>query len=147
MALYLGSNKVGVTIPRTPNQLTGTVTSDSNGIVTFPELSFTPKIIALWNITKEDLKISAEEDGEEWDDTYARYVYVGSMLFAFYQDGLWISQGFMDNSGSVNISNASVSGGSCVSVNENIYSYRLGRYSSLLGDNIANTTFNYAIYG
>jgi hypothetical protein len=52
MAIYLGGQKVGAILTNKvfPNSLTGTAISDDDGIITFPELNFTPKIITVWNV-------------------------------------------------------------------------------------------------
>lgn len=162
MALYLGSEKVSATLggslPSGIKCVTGTATSDNYGIVTFPELDFTPAMIAVWNVKKIDW---AEKD-EDWDGTKVQYTHVGVMLMAINQNGTWISQGIMDNSGGIQITNSSGKGGtqeflptesaSGISVNGNVYSYLLCRYSDqIFGENgnhdITNTEFNYAIYG
>lgn len=150
MALYLGSEKLELAIAEYSNSsslcLTGTAISDSNGVVTFPQLDFTPKLIAVWNITKRDLKAEAEANGEDWDDSYTQYIYNGSMVFAVYQDGVWVSQGLTGMSGEVFISNATFDSGSGISVNNNTYSYRIMR-NTQDGEVVANELFNYAIYG
>lgn len=156
MSVYVGRKKVGFTVNRGVKCMTGTATSDSNGVITFPKLDFTPTKILVWNIKRIDHKELAEEDGEEWDDTYIQYTYDGIMLFAIYKDGKWISQGLGDNSGDVYITNASAEGGtgefaedgessSGISVNGNVYSYQLDRYR--YDAPVAHKVFDYAIYG
>ena len=160
MALYLGREKMapilkGGAVSSGISCATGTVTSDEYGVITFPELDFTPTMITVWNVEKRDLKAEAEEGGEEWDDSCVRYVYDGLMLMAINQEGVWISQGLCGGSGEVNITNASATGGtqeflpeessSGISSNGNVYSYMLGRYNGYgMG---ANIELNYAIYG
>ena len=61
MAVYLGSQKVGVTIgPIKADSgvkcMRGTATSDENGIVTFPAVEFTPSMLAIWNVKQIDLR-------------------------------------------------------------------------------------------
>lgn len=162
MALYLGSNKVSASIAQNTNSVNngincvrGTVISDSQGVVTFPELDFTPSLITVWNITRV-------ENGDGVNDVL--YLYEGLMLMAINNNGYWISQGVTDNSGEVHITNATAMAGtgeffpenasSGISVNGNIYSYQLGRVSSVANtyDNdsyfdLTNKVFNYAIYG
>ena len=153
MGLYLGGEKFAGVITRivnsstdSTNSLSGFTQSDENGIITFPELNFTPKLIAVWNINRRDLKAEAEA-GEDWDESLVRFVYEGFMVFAIKSQGVWISQGLTQNSGEVYISNASYSFGSCVSVQDNIYSYRLGRDNETSSSFFANADFNYIIYG
>lgn len=148
MALYLGSNRVGIAVPGGTKCATGTIVSDSHGVITFPELEFTPKMITVWNVRQIDNKASAEEDGEEWDESYVRYTYDGVMLTAIKQDDMWFSQGISNESSGAFISNSSwnTGGNGTISISDNIYSYTLDRY----GDNnnyLANKEFNYAIYG
>ena len=164
MAVYLGSQKVGVVINRASKNnsgykcLKGTATSDEEGIITFPALDFTPNLIAVWNVSKYDLKNEADPE-EEWDASYIRYVYEGSMLFAIRQGNQWISQGFGHNSSDVYITNASHNGGtdwaeethpyapSGILQNGNVYSYRLSREAEADQSEYADIEFNYAIYG
>lgn len=164
MAVYLGSSKVGIaSIAITSggssnnsssnlNCLRGTVTSDSDGVITFPELDFTPNLIVVWNITRIE-----NGDGEE----SVSYLYDGVMLMAINNNGYWISQSIAPNSGEIRITNASAEGGtgeffpesssSGISVNGNIYSYQLFRYNDYPGEDsqydITDVEFNYAIYG
>lgn len=149
MALYLGSEKVGVTIARGKsaiNYATGTVTADDSGIITFPELSFVPTMIVVWNVTQHDLKAEAEEEGSEWEEGWVQYIHTGIMLFAVYQDDTWVSQGLASESGGAFVSSETYNSGSTVSFANNRYSYRILR-------NPAQTAyydgeiFNYAIYG
>lgn len=142
MALYLGTEKIAPIIHAGTNCKTGVVTSDNNGIVTFPALNFTPNIITVWNIDQVD------NDGD------VPYLYQGVMLMAVNNKGYWISQCVADNSGTVYLSNASAEGGtgeafpdapaSSISINGNIYSYYLTRGNNA---DLSNTEFNYAIYG
>lgn len=96
MALYLGNEKLNVVFTKSAGSndsvrcVQGTVVSDANGVVTFPELDFTPSVIAVWNITQVE-----NGDGE----TSVRYLYTGVMLMAINRDGYWISQGLADGSG------------------------------------------------
>lgn len=142
MALYLGRNRVCPVIGGSGAKcLKGTVVSDDNGIVTFPELTFTPNVITVWNITEVD------NEGGSVD-----YLYEGVMLMAVRYDGdYWISQGLHDNSGSVYISNATADFGSCIYEDGNVYSFRLSRAGSPdqhedTSYDLTNTVFNYAIY-
>lgn len=166
MALYLGSEKVGVTITKEISSsndsgssngihyVKGTATSDSNGVITFPELNFEPTMITVWNVKKRDWM---EESGEdEWSGDYVRYTHEGIMLMAIKQDGVWISQGLTDNSGGMYITNETAEGGtgeflpeassSGITENGNVYSYQLSRLGDAY-DEIMDVTFNYAIYG
>lgn len=153
MALYLGeeklatSNTIYVEMPvPTSNCKSGIVTSDEDGIVTFPELDFTPNLIALWSVKKVDLKAEAEAAGDEWEDGWLQYMYVGCMFMGVYHDNTWITQSAASESGTMFISNESFSVGSMVSVEDGRYTYRLARDIS---DRhcFADVTFNYAIYG
>lgn len=154
MGLYLGSDKVSAVITKNTSsdsgikRVQGTITSDANGVITFPELNFTPSIITVWNITRV----------ENGDGVYdAGYLYEGIMLMAINNNGYWISQGLTNNSGGVYITNASAEGGtgeffpesssSGISVNGNVYTYQLARYNNGEVDGLANVEFNYAIYG
>lgn len=154
MALYLGSKKVGVTIPRGDSSggihcVTGTVTSDEYGVITFPELDFTPTMITVWNIVEIDEKANIEEDGGEWDDSYTQYTYNGVMLLAVHHNGQWFSQVANSNSGQSYISNASYDyygGGAAIEFDGSIYTYAVDR--GIAGDYaLGSTEFNYAIYG
>lgn len=164
MALYLGSQKVGITTLRGGssggiNYASGKVTSDDNGVVTFPQLDFTPTMIVVWNVSVRDLSENYEEEnGEPFPEDWVRYLHQGIMLFAINQEGMWISQGIRGNSGDTNITNSSWDGGtgefkpqgyssSGVSINDGIYSYQLCRFTGEVEDYIMNTEFNYAIYG
>ena len=147
MALYLGSEKLGVTIARGANCATGTVTADDTGTVTFPELSFVPKMIAIWNVTQRDLKAEYEAGGEYWEEGYVQYIHTGIMLFAIYQDDTWVSQGIDGNSSGSYISNETWVAGSTVDFNSenNCYSYRIERKRQT--QEYTGEIFNYAIYG
>lgn len=163
MAVYLGSERVGVAVYKKSNEKakikSGKVTSDENGVVTFPKLNFTPNMIVVWNVRVRDLSGDYEENyGEPLPEDYVRYIHEGVMLFAINQDGIWVSQGMIGNSGETNISNASWNGGtgelkpqgyssSGISINDGIYSYQLSRYGDQVDDSIIDTEFNYAIYG
>ena len=153
MALYLGSEKLGVTIPVSVGGsdsssgvpcATGTVVVDDGGTLTFPELDFTPNLIAVWNITTRDLKAEAEENGEDWDDSYVRYVQEGLMLFAIYNNDVWVSQITKMGSNEAYISNESFNIGSAISVSNNQYHYYIDDSGS---DEFIGAEFNYAIYG
>ena len=153
MSLYLGTEKVGITflskvtdlIP-SGNFASGDAWSDDDGIVTFPELSFTPNMIALWNVQERDLREEAEANGEEWDDSYVQYIYEGTMVFAIYQDDTWISQAMGGQSAEMYISNASHGYPPCVTSNGNIYSYRLARAPED-GQKYGRKAFKYIICG
>ena len=157
MALYLGGQRVAptnsVSIP-VPVPINGAVTGeadvDENGILHFPKLYFTPKMIVVWTIEARDLKQEALNSGEEWEEGMVRYIYNGIMLTAINIDGLWITQGLTGKSGEVVISNASWKVGSLVSFNGSNYSYDLTRYDGYPNDSIHEgydpSTFNYAIY-
>lgn len=167
MALYLGSEKIGNTALLTKvitkevggaKVATGTVTSDENGVVTFPELDFTPNMITVWNVGVTQEK---DDDGsyELWD---------GIMLMAVNQNGYWISQGVGQNSGEIWITNSTAENNQgenkpqdqraysgVYSADGKVYSYTLLRhqlqsaldyYDGELKD-LTNATFNYAIYG
>ena len=156
MALYLGGEKLAPTFMKTigggggpsmgENYATGTAVADDDGIVTFPELSFTPKLIAVWNAEKYDLKAEAEANGDEWDPDRMPVTVVGFMAFAIYKDDMWITQGLRSESGEAYISNQTADARSGVFVDGNTYSYRIVRYTSD-GCVIAGETFNYAIIG
>lgn len=153
MALYLGeeklapSNTIYVEIPvPTSNCKSGIVTSDENGVVTFPELDFTPNMIALWSVKKIDLKAEAEAAGDEWEDGWLQYMYEGYMLMGVYHDNTWITQSAVSDSGGMLISNESYSVGSMVNVEDGRYTYRISRDIDE-GSSFADVTFNYAIYG
>lgn len=111
------------------NYLKGKVTSDSDGLVTFPKLEFTPNMIVVWSI---------QNDGD-------------NVLFAAFYDksiGEWMSQVGADlgyGQEDIVLSNASYSIGSVIIVNDGVYSYNIGRRS--IEDNLINRTFNYVIYG
>lgn len=162
MALYLGSEKLGVTIPVSVGGssgvpcATGTIVSDENGVITFPELDFTPKIIAVWNVEQVDLM--ELQGGTEWDESSVRYIQRGIMLLSVFDKNMWFSQVMYSNSDSMV---ASISGESAdldgdyeadnlplgalaISVVDNRYRYHLHRRTV---DEVANTEFNYAIYG
>ena len=165
MALYLGSERVGVTLVKRGTggsgvkYASGKVTSDENGVVTFPKLNFEPNMIVVWNVNMRDLGENYEEEnGEPFPEDWVRYVYEGTMLFAIKQNSVWISQGMGGNSGETHIANASYNGGtgefrpqdtssSGISINDGIYSYQLCRYTGEADDRIIDTEFNYAIYG
>lgn len=165
MAVYLGSERVGVTLLKKNTSASGVkyaggkVTSDENGVVTFPQLDFKPNMIVVWNVSVRDLSKNYEqENGEPFPTDYVRYVYEGTMLFAINQNGVWISQGMGGNSGETHITNASYNGGtgefrpqdtssSGISINDGIYSYQLSRYGDQVDNRIIDTEFNYAIYG
>lgn len=169
MALYLGNQKVSVRAGAIsgPKYAVGTVVSDDNGIVTFPKLDFTPKIITLWNVGVTDLAAEWNPDEGNFPDDYIRYMHSGTMLMAINIDGHWVSQGLMDTSGGVNITNSTFNtvnrsgeqefASSGITVNNSgIYSYTLHRYDIADVDmssaedtffDITNTEFNYAIYG
>lgn len=151
MALYLGSEKLGVTIPCSVGApfATGTVTSDSDGVIRFPELSFTPKIIAVWNAQQRDLKEETESKGEEWADGWVRYIQEGTMLFAVYHNGVWIAQMLKTGSGCTYIANESFDTQNGffdfpIYTEENCYCYSLDPKGE---DHVENMEFNYAIYG
>lgn len=162
MALYLGSQKVTITTLRGGssggiNYASGTVTCDENGVITFPKFDFTPTMITVWNVVLRDL---AEEEGlspEEWPDDMVRFIHEGVMLMAINIDGRWVSQGVTDNSAGMYISNNSAEGGtkeffpesssSGITVDGDIYTYQLGRYTDEGLEFVVNMEFNYAIYG
>lgn len=152
MALYLGGEKLAPsnvtrieTSSPTGNYKAGTVTADENGVVTFPELDFTPTMITLWSVEKVDLKAEVEARGEDWEEGWTQYVYKGFLLMAIYEDDTWISQGLGNNSGDTHISNASFSFGSTVSIENGRYMYRLHREG--FNDSFEGVVCNYAIYG
>lgn len=152
MAMYLGSKKVAPTICITQDSggkikyATGQVTSDSNGIVTFPQLDFVPSKILVWNVVAID-----NSDQENYiTDT----LYEGVMLMAIKEgDTPWISLGLATNSGGIYITNSTATFGSGISVDNGIYSYRLCKFANRdlpsLDEteiDVTNTVFNYAIY-
>ena len=152
MPLYLGSEKVDFTISKVSvvdtgaQCATGTVVVDDDDTVTFPCLDFTPTLIALWNISSVDLKAQVEENGEEWDDAFIRYVHKGVMLFAVCQDGEWYIQSVQHHSSGSHISGESWDGmrNKCVKQNNGVYSYKLNHRGS---GEFTGETFHYAIYG
>ena len=163
MAIYLGEEKINIT--KTPvHFISGTVRSDDEGIINFPSLSFEPKIITIWDISKIDLKAEAEANGEEWSDDYLiRYVHDGVMLMAVNIDGVWVSQSLAYDSGTIYITNAShyaginpgiseFSGTGIYYDEENGYQFLLskqeGQGNNWTGNSdITEREFHYAIYG
>lgn len=143
MALYLGTEKIAPIVQVSTNCKTGVVTSNDNGIVTFPALNFTPNLIAMWNVQQ------TANDGD------VPYLYTGVMLFAINQNGYWISQAVVSESGGAYIANGTATGGtgeffpdkpsSCISVDGNVYSYQIARSAG--NPEFTNTEFHYAIYG
>lgn len=155
MALYLGREKMapilkGGAVSSGISCATGTVTSDEYGVITFPELDFTPTIITVWNVVEIDQKANAEEDGEEWDDSYTQYTYNGVMLLAVYHNGQWFSQVASSNSGQSYISNASYNyydGGAAIEFDGNVYIYNIDKGVINNNYSLGDMEFNYAIYG
>ena len=164
MAVYLGSERVGVTLVKKGTggsgvkYASGKVTSDENGVVTFPKLDFTPNMIVVWNIKLIDYAELDGVDPSEWPDDMVRFVHDGVMLTAIYINGKWVSQGLAESSGGVYITNESASGGtgeffpnyssSGISIDDGVYSYLLCRYkNSEHLEAVANMEYNYAIYG
>lgn len=161
MALYLGREKIAVSIPtETQKFVGGTIDSNEYGEVYFPQLHFEPKLIALWNVEQLDLKEDAENGGEEWDESNeVLYGSTGFMLFAIYKDGRWYSQSLGTDSGTIYITNDSIETDgddipdnppfTCTSV-ENLgdgyYAYYMNRNVGYL-DATSFVTMNYAIYG
>ena len=163
MALYLGSEKLGVTIPvyteGTSNIkcATGTITSQADGTILFPELNFTPKMIAVWNVEQVDL---AEEEGllGEWDESSIRYIQRGIMLFAIFEQDMWFSQVAFYNSDSIAMAISGDQadldgdyeadnlpyGAQAISIIDNRYCYHLHKRAAEIA---ADMEFNYAIYG
>ena len=150
MALYLGEKKVTPVLHKEQRCANGKVMSDAKGVITFPKLDFTPKIITIWNVRKHDW--TTDEDFEEG---WVPYTYDGIMLVAVKHDDMWLAQIPHANSGAVGISNGSYVK-AAITVDNGIYSYNLALRSSTgdydhntYGDafNIANMEFNYAIYG
>lgn len=161
MALYLGKERMAVTlpveIPADPGYkvATGIAHSDEDGTVWFPELDFAPKLIALWKVREIDLRDKAEEEGEEWyEDNEILYAHDGFMVFAVYQDGHWISQIIQSDSGELKISNTSYGDfswapyGECAigQQEDNCYYYRLFSSQGYV-DSVILEDFNYLIYG
>ena len=158
MALYLGSEKLGVTIPvpvggsdgsSGVHCATGVVTVDDDDIIRFPELDFDPTLIAVWNVTERDLKEEAEDEGEEWNEDYVQYVQEGLMAFAIYDSNIeeWIVQVLKGGSGQAYIANESfqMAGDNIpVYMEANGYCYNLDPFGD---EGIAGMEFNYAIYG
>lgn len=156
MALYLGNqrvapmHKVSIPTPVSAATVTGQADIDENGILTFPKLDFTPKMITIWNIEAIDLKQEALENDTEWEDGWVRWVYNGVILTAINIEGIWISQGLMYGSGEVTISNATRDVASLIHFDGEHYSYDITRYPGYPDENMHNgydfTTFEYAIY-
>lgn len=153
MALYLGSEKLAITTHKifergivSDNYASGTVISNSDGVITFPELDFTPIFIAVWNLKLIDLKAEAEENGGDWEDDFVRYIHKGIMLFAVYQDGIWVTQSLHTQSGSMYISNESHSYGSSITQNGNVYVYDLNNRNDQTHTGV-NEEFTYVILG
>lgn len=155
MALYLGGQRVApakavpISVP-VNGAVTGQANIDKNGVLTFPKLDFTPKMIVIWNIEARDLKQEALIEGEEWEDDWVRYIYQGAILTAINIGGIWISQALHDVSGETIVSNATRDAGSMISFDGEHYSYQINRYGGY-PDNFDGytqdwTTFNYAIY-
>lgn len=143
MALYLGREKMapilkGGAVSNSVKYITGTVTSDEDGIITFPELDFTPTMITVWNIE--------ESDFEDPDAEYS--CYNGVLVCAILINDIWIAQVAKSDSGSAYISNATYdtwgSGNSAIEYVNGQYQYHIDYSQNLL---FANTEFNYAIYG
>lgn len=155
MALYLGKEKIAPILKsdaasNSVKYITGTATSDEYGVITFPELDFTPTMIAVWNVVEIDQKANAEEDGEEWDDSYTQYTYNGVMLLAVYHNGQWFSQVANSNSGQSYISNASYGyydGGAAIEFDGNVYIYNIDKGVINNNYSLGDMEFNYAIYG
>lgn len=149
MALYLGSEKIDVASASGRSDVyyaAGTVKANDAGVLVFPELPFTPKMITVWNVTQHDLKAEAEATGEDWEDGWVRYVHSGIMLFAVYQDDTWVSQGLASSSSGAFISSETYLAGSTVSFKNNRYSYRILRDPEQTAE-FDGEIFNYAIYG
>ena len=153
MALYLGNqkvapvHKVSIPTPVSAATITGQVDIDENGVLTFPKLDFTPKMITIWNIEARDLKQEVIEEGEEWDNSWVRWAYNGIILTAINIDGVWISQGLMHYSGAVVISNATYTAGSMICEDNGQYAYQLVRdqeWDAFIDE--VSSTYNYAIY-
>lgn len=101
MALYLGKEKIapilkGGAASNSVKYITGTATTDEHGIITFPELDFTPTMITVWNIE--------ESDFEDPDAEYS--CYNGVLVCAILINDIWIAQVAKSDSGSAYISNA-----------------------------------------
>ena len=151
MALYLGEKKVSPVLHKEQRCAKGKIMSDENGVITFPKLDFTPKIITVWNIAMYDWTKS-----DDWEDGMIPYTYDGIMIFAVNHNGIWISQIPHSNSGSVTISNSSYVG-DALTFESGRYCYNLTLRAGVFDDyehsqygmayNTANTEFNYAIYG
>lgn len=145
MALYIGKDKVCIAKGGSETSSndglkykSGTVTSDSQGIITFPQLSFEPKFIAVWNLTAEEFD----------DDDHKATIYNGIMVYALKQDDVWLSLAPYHSSGEIILTNATagLQPNGAIEINNSIYSYKLGVKGGGTF-NIANETFNYAIYG
>jgi hypothetical protein len=143
MALYLGKDKVcPITLQKSASQpdggikcVRGTAIVDEDGVITFPELEFTPTIFAVWNITRS-----------QWNDESADWpCFNGAMLFAVYTDLGWVAQATKAGSGDAYIANATYEiGPDTITCSNNVYKYKVD-YSHNMG--MVNTELNYVIYG
>ena len=154
MAIYFGSEKISFNSPVTIGVrcARGTVTSDANAIITFPELDFTPSVITIWNVERVD-----HSTDPEYEEGYVRYTHEGFLLTAVYTDNTWISQIAGSQSGDVAISNESYEAGDVNGFDKDTesptsiyfdgsqYHYQLYRYHMI--DALANKEFHYAIFG
>lgn len=115
-------------LPLTARYLEGTIRSDYNGIITFPEIDFIPNTIVLWNISR-----LVDDENVYYD---------GLLLVGVYDNDekLWITQSIGTTSNSTRITNNY--GDSSITVDDNVYSYGISLTS--IGEELE---FNYAIYG
>ena len=158
MALYLGKEKVGVTIKVGTSAggevtsgvkyATGTEVTTPDGMLYLPPIDFTPSKILVWNIQENFADESAGD---------VLYFYSGIMLLAVYDpsNDIWYSQIAGANSSEVYLSNASISidgddqpenaphAGQAVTYEDGAYVYRIARGD---GSAYGDTLFNYAIY-
>jgi hypothetical protein len=140
MAFYLGKNKICTVLMRGANSnddgvkcVRGTVIVDDDGVVTFPELDFTPKLFAVWNI----MELQWDDEGADWP------CFNGTMLFAVYTDLGWVAQASKSNSGDAYIANATYDlGPDTITYDGYVYKYKVDYSGSMTG-----TELNYVIYG
>lgn len=159
MAVYFNGSRVAPLIPpidpSQPRVVTGTITSNEEGVLTFPEFDFTPKMFTVWNVKDRDLKEEHEWEGneEEWDESWVRYTQEGILLTAVYTDGKWVSQSVLNDSGEYGLSNASYNATGLI-LEDGAYQYYLLRDFScnewIEEDgffDVTNTEFNFIVYG
>lgn len=160
MALYLGREKMAISVPAEAQKFAGgQIDSNEFGEIYFPQLHFQPKLIALWNVEEVDFKEEVENKGNTWDESdEVIYGSRGFMLFAIYKDGRWYSQALGTESGTIYIANDSFdidgdhipdnppySSSAVEDLGDGNYVYYMNRNGPLEATD--TVTMNYAIYG